>query len=589
MRFDFYGQRDTTDTADRDNFWQGIDMTRDKPLVKPGLLSLGENTRLQDGKARQRAGTIIAADYQPPGGFANFLVGSGVYRNPNSIEILLVAEANQSYVWAFSDGKDPFKVPLDVTVTGDTGGTLVNFVQGFDKVVMMRVPIQGSQNLVWDGVNGDNFVPTVLSTNGLVLVPPSWFGEPIEDRIAFYFSTLISPNPGRDQWILSDVEDYTSYDDVYQLFRTNAAESDYITRIMAYFQGGILVFKNQSIHMVTELPTYPLTIQARVLSTELGSAGPWMPLMIGGDVIFLSEPNGFYRLSEIIQNQITALPLPVSEPIQAVINDINWPITHNWGSSASLGQYAFFGVARGTDATVLNTILVYNTQTRQWESAGDTWADPSFTFNRLHVTNYNGVHRLFAVDYTNSVIYLLYEGINDETISGNFAVPYKIETRGYIGDDAMQFKKFGRATVGISTYSPSVTITAITDGHNEEKNLTPVPLTKSPDKYYTFGRGDFVQGVDDQNDQKREDYSTEGIDVFAGEDFENLTVGEILFIPPTSTPTATGSQQESVERLLVRSFGRWCALRVENNQGVCDVVAAGVESRHAMNTGKVAV
>jgi hypothetical protein len=112
---------------------------------------------------------------------------------------------------------------------------------------------------------------------------------------------------------MSDVEDYSSYDDVFQSFRTNPGESDYITRILAYFRESALIFKNQSIHQATLLNTYPVTIQQRILSPHLGNIGNRMPVVIGADVMFASQGNGFYRLAEVIQEQIAAQPVPISE------------------------------------------------------------------------------------------------------------------------------------------------------------------------------------------------------------------------------------------------------------------------------------
>jgi hypothetical protein len=128
----------------------------------------------------------------------------------------------------------------------------------------------------------------------------------------------------------------------------------------------------------------------------------------------------------------------------------------------------------------------------------------------------------------------------------------------------------------------------VTDGFNEEKNLTPTALTKSRTRFYQHGHADFNVLTDDPNEQKRQDYSIIDLDNFVGDDFEDLPEGPITFIPGSSPPVI-GNQQESLERFLVRSFGRWCALRVENNNGSCEVTSAGVESTSAMNTGKVAV
>src|SRR6266851_10498459 len=86
----FYSKGDAIDTPSGDSQFQGIDMTHDKPLLQPGMLSLGQNTRVRSGRCKQRFGTQYPFDFNPVDGFANSLLGSGVFRNPNGAEVLLV-------------------------------------------------------------------------------------------------------------------------------------------------------------------------------------------------------------------------------------------------------------------------------------------------------------------------------------------------------------------------------------------------------------------------------------------------------------------------------------------------------------------
>ena len=592
MRFESYSQRDTPDATSGDNAFQFIDMTRDKPNVQAGGISLGQNTRLRTGRIKQRKGTFMPGDFNPPVGFGNYLVGSGVFRDPNGDELLVVAPANVAYTWNLRHGRDPFKIlyangsPGDPTGTNGAGGGVngVQFVQAFDKLILLRRPLVGAENLVWDGGTSTEWETMTLSSAGRTLIPGMFNGEPFMDRIIYYKAN--APGVGtRDQWLISDYGDYTSYDAVYQAFRTNSAEADFITKVMPYYRDSVIIFKNQSIHMSEFARTLPVQRSERIVNKTIGSVGNKMPLMIGGDVLFASMPQGFYSLSEVIQEQIATLPTPISESIQPVIDDINWPITLQMGCSVALDNYAFFGVAIGRGATRLNTILVYDTQRKVWESAGDTWRDPTFAFNALHVTNYDAVGRVFAIDYLTSAIYLLYEGLADELVTGTFSVPFKMETRGYVGDDPIAFKRWGRGIVSIATYEPDVTVTAIVDGYNEEKEVA--RITKNRQRYYQHGRADFDVLTDDPDEQKRQDYSLSDPDNFVADDFEDLPEGEINSIPPTSPPIL-GPLQETSERMLIRSFGRYCALRIENNEGACEVTSVGLESTHAVNTTRTA-
>jgi hypothetical protein len=116
----------------------------------------------------------------------------------------------------------------------------------------------------------------------------------------------------------------------------------------------------------------------------------------------------------------------------------------------------------------------------------------------------------------------------------------------------------------------------VTDGVNEAKALTPTPVTKDARKFYPHAHPDFNPATDDPLEARRKDYSDAEPSDFAGEDFENLPIGPISRIPPTIV--MMGPHQQSLERPSIGVNARWCSLRIENTNGVCDVLSAGVEA-----------
>jgi hypothetical protein len=298
----------------------------------------------------------------------------------------------------------------------------------------------------------------------------------------------------------------------------------------------------------------------------------------GADVIFLSEPGGFYALTEVIVNQIAAEPVPVSEQIQPIIDRINWAVAQYWACGQVLGRYAFFAVPIDGVLGGCNAILVLNTVTRQWESVPDLWLDPNFRINALHCLDYDGVRRLYAVDYVNKAIYLLYEGVSDQLTTGLYPVSDLMETRGYTSQDPGSFKRFRRAIIGLSTFNPTINVTAITDGYNEEQLLTEDgPLTKDRLNFYTHGHPDFDPVAGDPDEPMREDYSVVNLEDYAGQDFEGLQVGPIYSVPGT-VPTMATPKQQTLERFPILVNGRWLSLRIENTDGACDVLGVGVDA-----------
>jgi hypothetical protein len=67
----------------------GVDMTRDRSALAPGMLARAENKRLRIGAAATRLGNVQAPDFDLP--FVNTFIGSGIYSNPNGDEVMLVA------------------------------------------------------------------------------------------------------------------------------------------------------------------------------------------------------------------------------------------------------------------------------------------------------------------------------------------------------------------------------------------------------------------------------------------------------------------------------------------------------------------
>ena len=352
---------------------------------------------------------------------------------------------------------------------------------------------------------------------------------------------------------------------------------------MPYFSGGAIVFMLRSVHLVQNFTIDPFATTQRLLNSRLGSISINLPFMDGRDIIFLSQTGaGFYRISQIIQDEITAMPRPISWLIQPAIDRINWDQAALWACSEGLGDYAYFSAPLDNITGGSNAIFVYNTSSGEFESV-DTWDDPSFRINKLLVTLYNQDQRLFALDYTAQKIYVLYDGIEDNTANGELPVRDKMATRGYIAGDPIGFKRFHRASIGLSTYSPDATVSARTDGFNEIDAIGTIKKDRS--KFYQFNHKDFDVATDDPNERKRQDYSVTE-DNNAVTDFEDLPLGELAFLPGTPL-VFTGNKQETVEPFQIRTNGVWCSIEIENIQGQCDVKAVSIEASPIQDGFKV--
>lgn len=593
-RWSAYGRLDSRLAEDGDNAFTGVDMTRDRPLLQPGTLARSENKRLRIGAAATRLGNVQPPDFDVP--FINTFIGSGIYSNPNGDEVMLVAEKDASrdfggavgiraYVWALQYGKDPYRVALAAGQTL-TGFAALEFVQAFDKVILLRRPSGASTPLEWDGTGDTDgngladtaFNPVVKPPGAFAIIPANWHGEAFQSRV-LYYNAQYPALPWSYQFIMSDILQYAGYDPALATFNVNAGESDWITRIWPYFQQSVVVFKKRSIHQAMGFTIDPRLMTERQLSKRIGLCATKCVLEWGRDVAFLSEPGGIYKLNEVIQEQVAAEPLPVSERIQSVIDRINWPTAAVTACAQALGEYGYFAVPLDGKRGGNNAVLVLNLTNGEWESVPDRWTDPTFLIHAMHVTQYEEGRALFGLDYVNRKIYALYQQVGFDQVNGDFLpITDLMETRGYTCGDARAFKRYSRAVASLRTCDPLIQVSAISDGVNEVKPLNPNPLTKDRLKFYPHGHDDFDPVDGDALEPKRQDYSAAGtLDTFVGEDYELIPIGPVSEIPPSPQP-AQGPRQETREPFSVRLNARWISLRIENLSGVCDVLATGVEA-----------
>jgi hypothetical protein len=266
------------------------------------------------------------------------------------------------------------------------------------------------------------------------------------------------------------------------------------------------------------------------------------------------------------------------------MKNVNWATIYTPGmtSMALLGDYVYSTLSLLGSAFPQH-VLVYNTVTEMWESVPDAWQDTEVVIQALRVTIYNGELRLFGINYTNHHVYLLYEGITDQTgVTNN--VNDILETRGYgltndkgqrAGHD--QWKRFQRMTLSLRTRHPSATVIALTDGYNEQSLIFPTPITKNVVLFYKASHPVFVSG-DDPNEAKRQDYNTGSEALWpAPQLLANNLYGPIDMLPNVDSQMPGGPKQEALQRNIMRVMGRWCSIRISNTQGCCDILGVSVD------------
>lgn len=541
-------------TTEGDTYFDRVNEKEDRSSLPVGVLARSVNKRLRRKIAETRNGVW-------PPVFANTLgldeiKGFGVYSNPNGTELLLVATS--AAIYKMSEGSFPLQIPM-------TPGTVldqVEFVQAHDKIFIFR----GTEDkqLVWNGVDATGFAE-ILKTDPLdtstTLIPPAVTAENIADRLL-----IIS---GTNDIIATDILDYVSYDAALEVFHIGREAGDTIVRVFNYAKGMAIVFCNRSTYILLSFAGDPSLASIELLNSTLGLAGRKAAVMLGGDVLFLSNPGGIYRIAQSFESRIQTVPLPVTDPIQPFIDRINWDAAS--GAVAKvLGEYVYFAVPVD-GSTRNNAVIVYNGASGLVEGY-DTFPEP-FRIDDFAVTLYERQRRLYALDKEAARIYVMYEGHSDfiydpdtDTTTEN-EIQDLIETRGYatLGWNAATRRDFKQVQIGITTWAPSITVTELTESANDERALNSNAITKSRTQYDTFGRGDWVTTNinDDWATPGRQDYSIVANDTGFVVDGEGIDPDQ---------------KQTSTLRFSTKARGKYISYRVANSQGCADVGWILVES-----------
>lgn len=552
--------------GDGDPAFTKVNMKLERGLLEPGTLALAINKRLRYGSADTRAGTsTLPAPAR--GTYPGTPYQASLVYTPSTASVtdtLLIVNKNATTgaeeVTRQRDGALVSPAVPFPTGGSDPGPDVPrNLIQVFDRVLALSGP--GDPLMEWDGSSLAGFAAVVDSTPAdpsTVLMPGGTVGCMFGDRLIVAKS--------RDELAVSLINDYTRTDSDFWTIRVNQGENDEITQLFP-FGDKVIVFKAKHIYAVGEiLSADPDLVTVFPINNTIGCAAPKTVVQVGGDILFLNE-SGIFRLGQVIEDRLETSPIPISDAIAPLLARVNWtkPSLYNlykppgyFACAAMFGEYVFFALP--IDGSMYNNaIAVWNTVSQVWEGYDTialTEGDPlegefydvgtGASIDALHPMIIDGRRQLVAVDYRNGHVAKIYDPEAGTDTWRNYAgeleevnIHDTIQTRGYatkIG--ATMRKRFTRVRMAMGSDRPSVTVTAISDGEAEERELTAAPITKDPTKSYLWG---------ETTNGKPEAY-------------------------------ADGRLQESIEKQSTSISGRWLSIEIANTQGKCNVRSVDVEA-----------
>ena len=506
-----------------------------RELAGPGIVSHAVNCRFESGTVSTRRGSITAACYTPDVTGLTYY-GTGEFSDPNGRHWLLCAASDG--VHQLGDGTTPSRkiaLPDGVTIDGP-----VDLVQSFDSVILFRgdgVTAENAQPpLVWDGNIGTAFTEITATAEGD-------YTSPIPNAAtAVVFGGRLYCASARDQVAVSDLLEYTRWDATLNTFRLNAGESDSIVALHPYRRNNLLVFKERSIHVLANTYGDLSDVRAELINGDLGCVAAGSVASVGSDVFFLAA-TGVYRLGEIVENSMATQEIPVSDPIEPLIERINTAHIHK-AQAIVFGKY--YRLAVPLDGSIGNShTLVYDTTTGQWQ--GYDYGDGAvFRYQRLL---WGGREYAAAISGYKARVSLL-----DAAHGSSAEYNTEVTTRGYVLG-AAGIKRFRNVNFALETQNPRLNFYAQTEGQNEIEALAE-NSTRSRTRYTTWGTPDYdITNVNgDDAAPHREDYTVE--------------------LEASGSLEVTGYSVD-LERLQswtvgfpVRRVGRWISFKIVNDRGV---------------------
>ena len=496
--------------------------------------------------------------------------GAGIFRDPNSVEYLLVATSDG--VYATKESNPSIKLAGVSSISAD-----VDFVQCFNVVVMFR---------------GEELEPLVMERvdEGFVAISKEASDTDIDENDSdgteampngstglFFSNRLLVPHD-KDLIAASDYLNYTRYQPILASFKINQGSEDDLVSLVRINNSTIACFKTNSIYIVSNIYGNLADITLDEVTREYGAVGRKSVVQVGSDVVFLSSKRGVTSLGIADNGKVTAVDVPLSDPIQPLIDRINW--NYASGASAAYHNNRLYMAVPLDGATYNNAILVYDFLAKAWAGYDDGAAVKVKEFVE---TTYQGKRRLFFLSTDGFInLYddeLTMSGFVDEiptstdSTNANFGklsvsqISDEITTRGYTGN-TMLSKRWATAEVQMATSDPTVTIKTVYDGAAENtKELTPANgLTFDRTKYdKPFYASDFVESMsgDDFFTPYRQDYSVDPDTAIALPD--GIADGDNIGFDPDL-------HQHSQNRFKYRGEGKYVQLEVKNTNGRAELL-----------------
>lgn len=373
------------------DFSGGMDSSKDADAIGENQYADAKNVEIRDGAPRTRRGSILLYDW----GDSYALQGAGIYQavfGDQRKETLLFVRNGTCYRMNVPQGAVSMTTPSGETITTDED---ITFVQAFDYIYMLR----GNDKPVlrWSGYNTDNWE----------LVPTPAVGDPFPNCSLGVYAynrgwVVTADDTLNASDLLSEAFDFN-----FHSYQIDSGDGGKITGILPYMDGGLLVLKEGSVHILTGCNGDLSGLARQVVDSRHGCIAPDSIVMLGADVWFLSR-DGVRSVQLTEYNKAQMMDVTVSNKIPTLIDRINWNSAQ--GAQAIVYDNYFLLAVPFDNATTNDTILVYDMMLRTWVGY---WQ--GVTVQKFLVGKQDNLDVLYAIDQYNDTRIMLRDFYQDNT------------------------------------------------------------------------------------------------------------------------------------------------------------------------------
>lgn len=213
-----------------------------------------------------------------------------------------------------------------------------------------------------------------------------WDGTTLTEIVAAPASQLIAAHTSRlfaagnpaepDGLAVSDILDGTTWPSPTHRLRIGGGDGDAITALVPWQRDVLIVLKERSAWAVNANPLEePGNWAIDRIGGNVGCIAGRTAVAAGNDIFFLSR-DGVHSLRRSIQQDDLQISLPLSIPVQDVVDRINWAAVET--ACATFWNNRYLLAVPLDNATEPDTVLVYNTVQQRWSGTWTGWTPTIF-------------------------------------------------------------------------------------------------------------------------------------------------------------------------------------------------------------------